>query len=119
MTDLRSPPPATRTLRNEGRSSPHEALELGSRQVDCLVYRFALLRTLGNHFADGALREHLRAEARWRRIASQQRRHIPARRIVIKRPNWRLFFFPGLEVSKLLERWNVDAVAPGDELFNR
>ena len=29
-------------------SSPHEALKLGSRQVDCLVYRFALLRTLGD-----------------------------------------------------------------------
>jgi hypothetical protein len=84
-----------------------------------LVYRFALLRTLGDHFADGALREHLRAEARWRRIACQQSSHIPARRIIVKRPRWRLFFFPGLEVSKLLERRNVDAVASGDELFNR
>src|SRR5215471_7961178 len=34
-------------------------------------------------------------------------------------PGWRPFLFPGLEVSKLLERRNVDAVASGDELFNR
>jgi hypothetical protein len=100
------------------RSSPQEAVELSSRQVDCLVYRFALLRTLGHHFAYGALREHLRAEARWRRIASQQGGHIPARRIIVKRPRWRLLFFPGLEVSKLLEWRNVDAVASSDELSN-
>src|SRR5215469_1733155 len=118
MTDLRSPPPATRTLRNEGRSSPHETLKLSSRQVDRLVYRFALLRTLGDHFADGALREHLRAKARWRRIASQQGGHIPARRIIVKRSRWRLLFFPGLEVPKLLVWRNVDAVASGNELFN-
>src|SRR5215469_5173216 len=118
MTDLRSPPPATRTLRNEGRSSPHETLKLSSRQVDCLVYRFALLRTLGDHFADGALCEHLRAEARWRRIAGQQGGHISARRIIVKRPRWRLLFFPGFEVSKFLEWRSVDAVASGDQLFN-
>ena len=99
-------------------SDPRKALELSSRQVDCLVYRFALLRTLGDHFADGALREHLRAEARGRRIAGQQGGHFPARRIIVKRPRWGLLFFPGLEVSKLLEWRNVDAVASGDEPFN-
>jgi hypothetical protein len=45
---------------------------VSSRQVDCFVYRFALLRTLRDHFADGALREYLRAEACWRRIGGQQ-----------------------------------------------
>src|SRR5215471_4612401 len=103
---------------HKGLSSPHKALKLSSRQVDCLVDRFALLCTLGDHFADGALSEHLRAEARWRRIAGQQGGHIPTRRIIVKRPRWRLFFFPSLEVAKLLEWRNVDAVASGNELFN-
>ena|SRR5215469_14783053 len=108
----------TGAVGNEGRSSPRKAFKLSSRQVDCLVYRFALLRTLRDHFADGALREHLRAETRWRRIAGQQRSHIPARWVIVKGPRWRLFLFPSLEISKLREWRNVDAVASGDELFN-
>ena len=63
--------------------SPHKAFELGLGELDRLVYRFALLRALGDHFADGALREHLRAEARWRRIASEQSGHIAARWIIV------------------------------------
>src|ERR1700726_242293 len=47
-------------------SRPHKSFELGLGELDRLVYRFALLRALGDHFADGALREHLRAEACWR-----------------------------------------------------
>jgi hypothetical protein len=84
-----------------------------------LVYRFALLRALGDHFADGALREHLRAEARWRRIAGEQGRHITARWIIVQSACWRLFIFPGVEVARLLELRNVNAMTPGDELFNR
>jgi YHS domain-containing protein len=45
--------------------------------------RFALLRVLGDHFADGALREHLRAEACWdcnRAVAAKAARRHPASR---------------------------------------
>jgi hypothetical protein len=101
------------------KSRPHKSFELRSREVDGLVYRFALLRALGDHFADGALREHLRAEARWRRIAGEQGGHITARWIIVQSACWRLFIFPSPEVAQLLEWRNVDAMAPGDELFNR
>jgi hypothetical protein len=37
------------------KSRPHESFQLRSREVDGLVYRFALLRALGDHFADGVL----------------------------------------------------------------
>src|SRR5215471_7430644 len=109
----------TGAVGNEGRSSPRKAFKLSSRQVDCLIYRFALLRTLRDHFADGALREHLRAETGWRRIAGQQGVHIPAWRIIVKRSRWRLFFFPSPEVSEPLKWRNVNAVASGHELFDR
>ena len=65
------------------KSRPHKSVELRSREVNGLVYRLALLRALGDHFADGALREHLRAEARWRRIAGEQGGHIIARWIIV------------------------------------
>jgi hypothetical protein len=39
-------------------SRAHKSFELGLLELDRLVYRFALLRALGDHFADGALREH-------------------------------------------------------------
>src|SRR6202040_1746424 len=100
-------------------SRPHKSFELGLGELDRLVYRFALLRALGDHFADGALCEHLRAEARWRRIASEQSGHIAARRIIVQSARWRLFIFPNPEVTQLLEWRNVDAMAPGDELFHR
>src|SRR5208282_2815314 len=100
-------------------SSPHKALELTSREVDCLVYRFALLRALGDQFADGALCEHLRAEAGWRWITGKQGRHIAARWIIVQRSRWRLFVFPSPEVAQLLEGRNVNAVASGDKLFDR
>jgi hypothetical protein len=79
------------------KSRPHKSFELRSREVDGLVYRFALLRALGDHFADGALREHLRAEARWRRIAGEQGRHITARWIIVQSAYWRLFIFQVLK----------------------
>ena len=88
-------------------------------ELDRLVYRFALLCALGDHFADGALREHLRAEARWRRIAGEQGGHIAARWIIVQSACWRLFIFPNPEITQLLEWRNVDAMTPGDELFNR
>jgi hypothetical protein len=52
-------------------SRPHKSFDLGLGELDRLVYRFAPLRALGDHFADGPLREHLRAEVRWCRIASE------------------------------------------------
>src|SRR5271169_5669566 len=100
-------------------SRPHKSFELGSGELDSLIYRFALLRALGDHFADGALSEHLGAEARWCRIASKQGGHIAARWIIVQSACWRLFIFPSPEVAQLLEWRNVDAVTPGDELFNR
>src|ERR1700732_153936 len=99
--------------------APHEAFELGFGEGDRLVDRFAGLRALGNHLADRALCEHLRADPRRRRIAGKQGGHITARRIVVKRSLRRSLIFPGLEVAQLLERWNVDTMAPGDELFDR
>jgi hypothetical protein len=84
-------------------SRPHKAFELSSREVDGLVYRFALLRTLGDHFADGALSEHLRAEACWRGITGEQGQSIAAGRIIVQGARRRLFFFPRLEITQLLE----------------
>jgi hypothetical protein len=51
---------------------------VSSGEIDRRVDRFALLRTLGDHFADSVLREHLRADAGRRRIAGRQSHHIIA-----------------------------------------
>jgi hypothetical protein len=64
-------------------SRSHKSFELGLGELDRLVYRSALLGALGDHFADGPLCEHLRAEACWCRIASEQSGHIAARRVIV------------------------------------
>jgi hypothetical protein len=44
-------------------SRPHKSFELGLGELDRLVYRFALLRALGDHFADGPERARSRERA--------------------------------------------------------
>jgi hypothetical protein len=82
-------------------SRAHKSFELGLGELDRLVYRFALLRALGDHFADGPLREHLRAEACWRWIAGEQGGHIAARRVIVQGAGRWFFFFPSLEITQL------------------
>src|ERR1700720_3356905 len=98
---------------------PHKSFEVGLGELDRLVNRFALLRALGDHFADRALREHLRAEACWCRIAGEQGVHVTARRGIVQGACRGFFFFPSPEITQLLEWRNVDAMTSGDELLNR
>src|ERR1700739_3152328 len=100
-------------------SHPHKPLWLGLGELDRLVNRFLLLSALGNHFADRAVSEHLRAEACWGRIAGEQGGDITARRIIVKGARGRFFVLPGLEVAQVLEWRNVNTMTPGDELFSR
>jgi len=68
-------------------------------KIDGLLDRFALLRANSDHFADRTLRSHLRADAWRRRIASEKRRHIVARRVIVEGAGGRFFLRPGLEVA--------------------
>src|SRR6516225_5873448 len=101
------------------RSASSKAFELRLRKIDGVLNRFALLCAYGDHFADCALRGHLRADARRRRITRKEGRDALARRVIVEGTFGGLFLGPGLEVAQLLIGWNVDAAAPGDQLFDR
>src|SRR5262252_3178480 len=100
-------------------SASPEAFEFGLGKFDRLLNRFALLRADGNHFADRALGSHLRSDTRRRGISREEGRYIMTWRVIIKRSRGGLFLSPGPEIAQLFVGWNIDAVAPGDELLDR
>jgi hypothetical protein len=85
-----------------GLSASLKAFEFRLCKIEGIADRPALLRAYRDHFANRALRHHLRAHIRRRRIAGQQGRHVTARRIIVQRADGRLFLRPGLEIAQLL-----------------